>query len=206
MSIKLTDTQLIVLSKATASEDGAAILPERLTKAAAMKVGSSLVARKLMREIRSKPGMAIWREDENGRTLSLVMTRTGRDVIGVEADHEVPDQQKTGAAGSNARSRAPAKATESHGALKPSASQSSGKDAQQGSSLPREGSKQALIVTMMQKSKGASIEALIEATGWLPHTTRAALTGLRKRGFSIEYKKEAAGAVYRIVDAVKAAA
>jgi hypothetical protein len=34
-------------------------------KAAAAKVGSSLVARKLMREIRAKPGMPVWREDLN---------------------------------------------------------------------------------------------------------------------------------------------
>jgi hypothetical protein len=64
---KLTGTQLIVLSNAAASEACAAAIPETLTKAAARKVGSSLVARKLMREIRAKPGMAIWREDENGR-------------------------------------------------------------------------------------------------------------------------------------------
>jgi Protein of unknown function (DUF3489) len=26
----------------------------------------------------------------------------------------------------------------------------------------------------------------LEETGWLPHTARAALTGLRKRGFTVE--------------------
>ncbi len=43
--------------------------------------------------------------------------------------------------------------------------------------------------------------------GWLPHTTRAALTGLRKRGFGIERREEKgerAGA-YVIVDDPKAA-
>ena len=39
---------------------------------------------------------------------------------------------------------------------------------------------------MLAKDKGATLDALIEATGWLPHTTRAAITGLRKRGFAIE--------------------
>ena len=37
------------------------------------------------------------------------------------------------------------------------------------------------------------------ATGWLPHTTRAALTGLRKRGFLVErHPVEAGGFVYQI--------
>ena len=52
--LKLTDSQLIVLSKAAARDDGAAVAPQGMGKAAAAKVGSSLVARKLMREIRCK--------------------------------------------------------------------------------------------------------------------------------------------------------
>ena len=59
--VKLTDSQLIVLSKAAAREDGAAVVPPKMNKTAATKVGSSLVGRKLMREIRSKPGMPVWR-------------------------------------------------------------------------------------------------------------------------------------------------
>ena len=41
---------------------------------------------------------------------------------------------------------------------------------------------------------------LIAATGWLPHTTRAALTGLRKRGYAvgIDRADKARGSVYRI--------
>jgi hypothetical protein len=40
---------------------------------------------------------------------------------------------------------------------------------------------------------------MIQATDWLPHTTRAALTGLRKRGFALErINDEAKGSVYRI--------
>src|SRR5450759_3870772 len=81
---KLTDTQLIVLSKAAQRDDGAAMFPERMNRAAAAKVGSSLVGRKLMREIRAKPGMPEWRKDEDGRSISLVIMRAGRDAIGVE--------------------------------------------------------------------------------------------------------------------------
>jgi hypothetical protein len=40
---------------------------------------------------------------------------------------------------------------------------------------PRVGSKQALIIGMLSRGESATIGALIEATGWLPHTTRAAV-------------------------------
>jgi hypothetical protein len=83
---RLTDTQLMVLSKAVAREDGVGVVPPRMNKAAAAKVGSSLIARRLMREVRAKPGMPVWREDEQGRRISLIITRAGRDAIGVVDD------------------------------------------------------------------------------------------------------------------------
>ena len=83
---KLTDTQLIVLSKAARRKDGAARVPDQMNKAAAAKVGASLVVRRLMREIRAKPGMPVWRMDDDGRRISLIITRSGRNAIGVEDD------------------------------------------------------------------------------------------------------------------------
>ncbi len=85
---KLTDSQLIVLSAAAARDDGSAVAPQEMRRAAASKVGSSLVARKLMREVRAKTGMPVWREDESGRPLSLIMTKAGRDAIGVGDDRD----------------------------------------------------------------------------------------------------------------------
>jgi len=43
----------------------------------------------------------------------------------------------------------------------------------------------------------ATIAELVDATGWLPHTTRAALTGLRKRGWDIAATKEDRVSRYR---------
>ena len=50
---KLTDTQLIILSNAAAGADGVAVVPATMNKATAAKGGASLVARKLMRELRA---------------------------------------------------------------------------------------------------------------------------------------------------------
>ena len=50
---------------------------------------------------------------------------------------------------------------------------------------------------MLAADKGATLEELIAATGWLPHTTRAALTGLRKRGFDVLLSRGDGASVYR---------
>ena len=176
---KLTDTQLIVLSNAAAREDGAAVIPDRMNKAAAAKVGASFVAHKLTREIRSKPDQPVWREDEQGRRMSLIITRAGRAAIAVddeEAEPERPVASKTG------------------GKANPDGTNPSGSD------TPRAGSKQALLIEMLSCNEGSTLDRLIEATGWLAHTTRAALTGLRKRGFAIQRsRQEGESSVYRIV-------
>jgi hypothetical protein len=64
-----------------------------------------------------------------------------------------------------------------------------------------------LLHPIALKDKGVTLDALIEATGWLPHTTRAAMTGLRKRGFAIERTRhETKGSLYRIIEDQKASA
>jgi hypothetical protein len=62
----------------------------------------------------------------------------------------------------------------------------------------RAGSKQALLHDLLTRERGASLEELATATGWLPHTTRAALTGLRKRGFAVDKAKVEGTTRYRI--------
>jgi len=60
-----------------------------------------------------------------------------------------------------------------------------GDQATQDRETARAGIKQARIIALLSRPEGASLDDLIAATGWLPHTTRAALTGLRKKWFAI---------------------
>jgi hypothetical protein len=46
---------------------------------------------------------------------------------------------------------------------------------------PRQ-TKASIFEALLTREGGASLEALCEATGWKPHTCRAFLTGLRKKG------------------------
>ena len=73
--------------------------------------------------------------------------------------------------------------------------------------MPRSGSKQALILSLLSRQQGACLADMMEATGWLSHTTRAALTGLRQRGCTIERSISAGGAsTYHFTNAAPAAA
>ena len=47
-------------------------------------------------------------------------------------------------------------------------------------------SKISMVADLLRRKGGATLVELIAATGWLPHSTRAALTGLRKKGHDIE--------------------
>lgn len=64
-------------------------------------------------------------------------------------------------------------------------------------------SKQATIITMLKRPKGASLDELVEATGWQRHSVHGTLSGvLRKRlGLSIITEFSEHGRMYRIADA-----
>lgn len=49
--------------------------------------------------------------------------------------------------------------------------------------------KRDLVLALLRRADGASLATISEATGWLPHSARAALTGLRKKGHAIESRK-----------------
>src|SRR5271157_1941419 len=194
MSIKLTDTQLLMLSAAAQREDRCIAAPPSLKGAAAQKIAAKLVAVGLAKEVKARQRSHVWRCDEaTGQTYALKLTAAGLKAIRVEE----------------------AVAVEAAAEISPTApGESLGHDAGADNvapptaiAAPREGSKLAAVVSLLRREGGATIDQLAAATGWLPHTTRAALTGLRKRGFGIERREEKgerAGA-YVIVDGPNAA-
>lgn len=61
-------------------------------------------------------------------------------------------------------------------------------------------SKKDQLVDLLRPKTGADVKQLTEALGWLPHTVRAALTGLRKSGITVEKlpSKDGSPTRYRI--------
>lgn len=54
---------------------------------------------------------------------------------------------------------------------------------------------------LLERDKGASIDEICKATNWKPHSIRAFLTGLRKKGFVlIREQRGNDGTTYRITE------
>ena len=179
---KLTDTQLVILSSAAQRQGYGVILPDRLKGQAARNTLERLISRGLVEEVRATGELPVWRHDDQGR-YGLRITSAGLVAIGIE-----PEAEGTSEGRSNSNEPAP-----EHKARKGRAGD------RHRSAAPRSGSKQALIIGLLSREKGATLADITTATGWLPHTARAALTGLRHKGYALTSSKEVGGArTYRI--------
>ena len=69
------------------------------------------------------------------------------------------------------------------------------------SPAPAAPSKISVVLDLLRRDEGATLAELVEATDWLPHTTRAALTGLRKKAHNLEKSKRGDATCYHIVEA-----
>ena len=61
--------------------------------------------------------------------------------------------------------------------------------------------KQQIMIDMLSRPEGATIEELAEATGWLSHTCRGAMSGALKKKLGLTITSEKAdqrGRVYRL--------
>ncbi|MEK7413964.1 MAG: DUF3489 domain-containing protein [Planctomycetota bacterium] len=60
------------------------------------------------------------------------------------------------------------------------------------------------VLDMLRRDGGVTLDALTSATGWLPHTTRAALTGLRKKGHVILRTRRDDASFYSVREGIRA--
>ena len=174
---KLSDTQAILLTHA-AQNDTASLypLPQTLRRGGGIiKAIAALVSAGYADERETHEAGAVNRTDGDLR-YGIFATAAGLAAIGI-VDGEQGDAAPP--------SPAPAPAASTL-------------------AMPRI-TKTSTVVALLSQPAGATLPELITATGWLPHTTRAALTGLRKRGHTfVRYSRDGA-TCYRI-DAAAAAA
>lgn len=172
---KLTDMQLVLLTTACQREDGSLLPPpESLgTQAARIrKAVEALIKKGFAAEQDDMTSAQAWRTDGDF-TIGVVITTEGRAIIDPPAAEDAEPEVPA--------DEAPAE----------SAPPVSG----------RPGTKQALVLGLVQRENGATLADIVEATGWLPHTSRAALTGLRKKGHNIVGTKVDGVTRYQIVAA-----
>ena len=64
------------------------------------------------------------------------------------------------------------------------------------------GGKLGVLLDAVSRPEGATLEDLSAAAGWLPHTTRAAITRLRQRGYDVRLATMGTRKAYHLVPAV----
>jgi biotin operon repressor len=176
----LSDTALLLLAQAAQRADGMVLPPPKSIRArgsALDKLLERLLKRGLVAEVAAAQADQAWRTGEDGSRIGLQITAEGRAAIGV--DHA----PVTGVPGEKADEDGPAGADD-----EPSPA----------TAATRAGTKQALLIEHLSRPWGHSIGELAQILGWQRHTVRAAITGLRKKGYEVVRDKNDKGeTVYR---------
>jgi len=207
--MKLTDTQLIVLNKAAQRSTMLALpLPPNLKGGAANKVVIPLIQKGLLEEIDAdtRTGETIWRETRVGHGLTLAITEAGLAAIGIGPESDKKSKAEPKPTASKTPAKAPKAATGAKSAklartAAPTKNPARTAPAGATTPTPREGTKQATMIAMLQRKTGATIAEIIEATGWQQHTVRGAFAGALKKKLGLNIvseKDEKRGRVYRI--------
>jgi DNA-binding IclR family transcriptional regulator len=198
MSIKLSETQLVLLGGAARRDDLHLSLHTGAKLAQVHKAAARLLEAGLVKEVKSRKDAPVWRRDEvAGQDYSLKLTAAGLKAIAA-ADSNGVAEAAPQAPGSDANTTNAAhkisESTNTVSCVEPSCAATVPVS-------PRVGTKIAKIIAMLESEDGATVAQLVAATGWLPHTTRAALTGLRKRGYALtsDRSDRTHSSIYRIV-------
>jgi hypothetical protein len=171
---KLTETQTIILSAGAQRPDNIALpLPKGLAGAAAKMAVTKMIAQGWLQEVDAnlRRGEPLWRETGDGHGITLVVTDAGLLAVGIET-----------------------------GVVK-SVDAISEQVAERQAPNQRVGTKQELLISMLQVPEGTTMEAIIAATGWQAHSARGAMSGTlgKKLGLVVtSAKEEGRGRVYRI--------
>ena len=179
---KLTETQTIILNAGAQRPDNIALpLPKGLAGAAAKMAVTKMIEHGWLQEVdanlrRDEP---LWRETGDGHGTTLVVTDAGLLSIGIE-----PVVVKT------------VVAIRKHVAETPAPMEAIASQPKQ-----RSGTKQAMLIEMLRRPEGGTMEEIMVATGWLAHTARGAMSGAlgKKLGLVVTSEKDAVrGRVYKL--------
>jgi hypothetical protein len=204
MLSKISETQRSMLLAATIREDRLATPPANARPATVKTFGGRLIDAGFAKEIKARSGAPVWRKDAaNGESFALKLSAKGVKAATAMMESASGEKAPTvPAAARKVSTQAAAPQSEPLADAMTSASDDlRGEVAPTPIRAPRPNSKLGRVLDMLVAEAGATIGELTAATGWLEHTTRAALTGLRHRGYELSLtRKERDGvSVYRII-------
>jgi hypothetical protein len=173
--IQLSDAQAVVLSTACAREDGMVFPVTASLKGGAVgNVCKSLLKRGLIEEVAATDLNTVWRHDEARGPITLRATPLAYSTLGITED---PEEQTD--------SKPPV-------VLAP-----------ESPVRRRSGTKQEAVIAMLRAEGGATIDEIVAATQWAPHTARGFMSGALKKklGLTITSEKvEGRGRAYMIAE------
>ncbi len=142
--MKLTETQLLLLSAASQRDDRALEPPPNLTGGAAQKVVAKLLTAGMVEEIRARASLPVWRRDDEDGPRTLRITKRGLQAIRVE--HEPTDA----AAGEPTEKPAAQRAKQGKTSKSPSSPRNKTGDDQAEPARARADTKQANMIALLR--------------------------------------------------------
>jgi hypothetical protein len=186
----LTDHQRCALRAASRSANlNVWPLPPRLglSRGSATIVVKGLLKKSLIEERAALGHDALWREAEDCRPMTLVITKAGLAAVGMLPETEVEQTPAT-----------------DHPTQKADNAAQSGPTAaisENPRRMPRADSKLAMLIEMLGREGGATVEEAAVVLGWQPHTVRGVMSGALVKRFGLMIVSERGGErgrVYRI--------
>jgi hypothetical protein len=199
----MSETQRSMLQAAAAREDRLLQPPGNARGAVTKSLAAKLIGAGLAKEIKASDGAPVWRRDA-ATGAAYAMKLTAKGLKAVAAAGAGPDGSETSSLPTTAMAapKAPARKSALSVSAQVMTTESKANDVALTTTAraPRSGSKLGDVLASLSTEAGATVGELSAATGWLEHTTRAALTGLRRRGYALSLtRRERNGAsVYRI--------
>ena len=160
------------------------------------RAAGKLLTEGLVQEVRAQKNAPVWRRDEDSdQAFALKLTAAGLKAIACGADEQQETAGQTSSTDAVESEAMPGGIDACDAGPRVEAIRESARPR-----VPRAGTKISNVIDMLGQDSGATIDEIIAITGWLPHTSRAALTGLRKRGYVLvtDRSDRTRGTVYRI--------
>ncbi len=186
---RLNDTQLVILAAAADRKDGRIMpVPKSLkaTKDALIAVLKTLLKRGLISERVAAREEEHWRAEGDER-FALIITEDGMKAISGEQEEAKPAGRAVGKNEAKARRK---RVIQKHS-----------KRAETKNKTGAKGTKQALLIGLLERKTGATIKEVIKVTGWQAHSVRGAISGTLKKKLGLTVNSQAVdgrGRVYRV--------